>query len=611
MENKKLIVLCSSLLCLILLYIGTYAYYMSVVSGNLTIKTGVFSFDVLNNESSLTTIDLYNTMSNPSVPGSGGIVPGDKGSFELDITGEGSDVNLDYAISFTGNNVPSNMKFYVDGKVLDIQTDKIKGYLNIGTLSNKKHTISWEWPYDSGMYNHLDSVDSGKRMTIDIKVEGKQNNKIFVYGIKRDVNSTSTEWERIEDSINLNAEAVLTSSNLNVQNDFDSIYPWNSIKSYNYDASTKKVTAWYGNTNFKFDGSNGEVLTYIPGFYYKREIVDNVEYLYISEFEKEGYSYSSPFSVGRYTTSYINGSSSSRSNSDADVDKTIVTFRENANALGNGFSQLDYHYFTLQMLYLVEYADYNSQNMLGKGMTTYRLSSDDKAVLTESNVNRVVLSSSSASYYEVGQRINIGISSNHSQVAKKRTITNKETVSGGVAISFDGDPVNVSAGNFVTLFVNKSGETDSLGMKSGTLNNDGKHSMIYRGVENIYGSVYQFIDGINIKNNEAYVNYNKNEYVSDKFDGNYVKLGYTNASTNGYIKTLGFDSNNSLISFPTSINATNNISDNYIQASGNAVAMIGGGFHSSLGSGLWSWDLHFSSTSSGINVGSRLLRIAE
>ena len=70
----------------------------------------------------------------------------------------------------------------------------------------------------------------------------------MVYGIKRDTSSTSTTWERIEDSIGLEANAVLpesgtsTTANTNVKNDFDNIYPWSEIKSYNYNANTKKVT---------------------------------------------------------------------------------------------------------------------------------------------------------------------------------------------------------------------------------------------------------------------------------------------------------------------------------------------------------------------------------
>ena len=67
----------------------------------------------------------------------------------------------------------------------------------------------------------------------------------MVYGIKRDTSSTSTAWERIEDSIGLEANAVLpesstTVANTTVKNDFDNIYPWSEIKSYNYNANTKK-----------------------------------------------------------------------------------------------------------------------------------------------------------------------------------------------------------------------------------------------------------------------------------------------------------------------------------------------------------------------------------
>ena len=51
----------------------------------------------------------------------------------------------------------------------------------------------------------------------------------------------------------------------------------------------KKITAWYGDPNFKFDGSNGEVLTRIPEFYYKHEVIGDDEYYYITKFKTDEY----------------------------------------------------------------------------------------------------------------------------------------------------------------------------------------------------------------------------------------------------------------------------------------------------------------------------------
>ena len=574
MKNKRLIGLSLTLFGLVLMYAGTYAYYMRVVNGTITGKTGAFTFDVLHNNKTFTSIDLYDTITGtPSIESSDKvIVPGDKGSFVLTATGVGSSSDIEYTIMFNGSSTPSNMKFYLDEaktKVLDVETNKIYGYLDKNGSMVKEHTIYWEWPYDSGRYNDLDYEYANKNISIDVKVEGKQSKDgMLVYGVKRNTSATSTAWERVGDSIGLEANAVLPASSTTVAdtgvvNDFDNIYPWSEIRSYNYNANTRKVTAWYGEANFKFDGSNGEVLTYIPGFYYKREVVDGVEYQYISKYEQEGYSYSEPFSVGRYKMSggSNNNATSTNSNDDGKIefmattnwnglvfvgssvsgnlpktDLSMAVFRESASKLGTDFSILDYHYYVLQMLYLIEYADYDSQSVLGKGVTE-----NDSAIIM--------------------------------------------------------------------------GGTDSLGMKSGCLVNDGKHSMIYRGIEDIYGNTMDFLDGINIKNYQAYINYDFTTYKSDVFDGNYKALGYVNANSGCWITKLGYDSNNPLIGLPTEIDTTNTdqhtpsgIKDGYVATLGDKILVVGGIYNYSNGAGLWFSFAGYGSDLDGSYVGSRLIR---
>lgn len=166
-------------------------------------------------------------------------------------------------------------------------------------------------------------------------------------------------------------------------------------------------------------------------------------------------------------------------------------------------------------------------------MTRYRFSSNnDKAIVSENNVNRIIVSALVANLYDVGQRINICANGWDWGCAKKRIITNKVAVNEGVAIYFDEDTVNIQTGYVLSSFVRLTGEIEELGMKNGTLNNDGKHSMIYRGIENIYGYLCTAIDGINIKDNYVYVSYKQNDYDSKKFDGSYQKIGYINASIN-------------------------------------------------------------------------------
>ena len=588
MKKNKIYGLSFLLLVLTFIYIGTYAYYMRVVEGKIKANTGAFTFDVLYNNATFREVDLASTtgISNKTV-----IVPGDKGRFDLVAKGTGSNVDIEYTITFNGGGVPSNMIFYLDEnktKVLDIETNTIEGVLLTSGTMEKTHTIYWEWPYDSGRYNELDYEYQDKSIEIGVSITGKQVTETnLIYGIRRDTNSTSTEWGRIEASIGLEANAVLSESgsttvaNTEVKNDFDKIYPWSNIRSYNYDASKKKVTAWYGDSNFAFDGSNGEVLTFIPGFWYKREVVDGVEYQYISKYEQSGYSYSEPFSVGRYKMSggreaqHENTTGTSNNNYNDNIklmvtdsvssegtvindgrgrskngvypsaSATISDFRERASMLGNEFSILDYHWYVLQMLYLVEYADYDSQTKLGKGVT-------------ENNDGAIIM-----------------------------------------------------------------GGTDSLGMQSGCLINDGAHSIIYRGIEDIYGNTADFLDGINIKDYQAYINYDFITYESDVFDGNYKALGYINKSFGddvefGYITKLGYDSNNQLIGLPTEVESITDENENnpvglkdlYASGPGSVVIIVGGSYRDYHVAGLWNISATDGSkkTSFHEHIGSRLIR---
>ncbi len=360
---------------------------------------------------------------------------------------------------------------------------------------------------------------------------GEEIEREKVYGIKRSINSESTKWERIEDAVGLEANATKDGSI--VKNDFDNIYPWSDIITYNYDDVTKTETAKYGDDNFAFNGSNGQVLTRIPEFYYKREQKDGVEYQYISKYPQEGFSKSETFSVGRYTVSGSATKVFSRSGYKPIVNTTITDFRNYTRNLGSDFGQLDYRFFLIQMLYLVEYADYNSQEVLGLG-----------------NTNN----------------------------------------SGAIT----------------------SGGCDSLGMKSGSKINDGKNSVIYRGIEDIFGNVWQFVDGINLKGNQAYINYNPKTYVVDTFDGDYQSLGYMNNQQSGEIKSLGYDENHPLVSFPTSVGGSSStfIPDRYEYSTGNNIIILGGRFIHNLLAGMWLWNLAPNSSTTSPYTASCLLRYA-
>jgi len=368
----------------------------------------------------------------------------------------------------------------------------------------------------------IGSINTGNR---------NADNLIKVYGIKRSLTTSSSAWERIRDSVGLVANAQVGTTA--VQNDFDNIYPWSDIISYNYDITAKSITAYYGEPTFKFDGSNGEVLTKIPEFYWRRYRDDDYEYILISKYKLTGFVKSEEFSVGRYTMSGSSSRVYSRSGYAPFTNVTITNFRSYARNLGTGFGQMDWHYFILQMLYLVEYADYDSQTKIGLGYT------------------------------------------NSSHTA----------------------PVN-------------SGGCDVLGMKSGSLDGSDNTSIIYRGIEDIFGNVWQFVDGINIADYKAYICYDANKYAVDTFSGSYKALGYTNASVNGFVSKLGYDSANPMVALTTEAvgSSDTNICDYYYQNSGNRIALVGGLWGDSLRAGLWYWYVDTASSDCSANIGARLLK---
>ena len=442
-----------------------------------------------------------------------------------------------------------------------------------------------------------------------IKIEVK-NGKVTIqskqiYEIRREVGSTSSAWERVEDSKGLVAAACFGTVS-DVHNDFDNIYPWSDIVSYNYDTTAEKITAYYGDSNYKTDWSNGDVLTKIPEFYYKREQKQEdgklYEYIYISEFEKPGYTKSEEFSIGRYMSSFSADGTSLKSVSKANVatNKSIKEFRTLAAA--TGYTQLDYRYFVLQMLYLVEYADYNSQAILGSGNAYFRYTQTkqedgtyvvtDKAILTQNSSNTITIAltnlNSYLNSYKVGQQIDIGTGSLGSKISGTqtyRTITKIEEykVGGelkGQTITFDGSPIDIVAGSHgIWSCAQNTGGTDSFGMKSGYVGENGYSAIIYRGVEDFFGNAFQLVDGMNVKpNGEVYINYNPETYESDKFDGNYQKIGYTLCAIEGCAKTFGYDSTNPLIALTTeTTDYSNSIKDYYYMNNGdyNRVAMFG------------------------------------
>lgn len=433
-----------------------------------------------------------------------------------------------------------------------------------------------------------------------------------VYGVRRaKSNNTSPVWERIMDSVGLEANA--THDGTAVTNDFDSLYPWSDIISFNLDLTTGEKTAYYGDADFKFDGSNGDVYTQIPRFWIKVYEENNYDYVLIADYPKKGFTEIKEFAIQRYLTGIgQDGKLHSYSRLAGADFRNINSYRTMAKALGEDYCLMDWRYFAIQYLYLVEYATFNSQSALGNGCSSMRHNTNDKALIAETNANRFIVNTTAGNAFVVGQQVKIGTFENSNSAT--RTITaiadyDDGTIT-GKEITFDGDPLNITTSSVIWTGVQSAGQCDSLGMKSGCLIDDQKHNVIYRGIEGIFANIFAFVDGINIKNRVPWICYDPAEYVSDKFEAPYQQLGYTNASSNGYGKTLGFDSDHPLFKFPTEIGGgtSTGTTDYYYQDAGNRVARVGGTSNSGAYCGLWCWYLSGTSSAAYWICGARVLK---
>lgn len=146
---------------------------------------------------------------------------------------------------------------------------------------------------------------------------------------------------------------------------FDTIAPWKDMEEYNIISNA--VSYKKGDANFSRTAN--DTVVYIPEFYYKvvNDASGSKRYFYIANGPKTGFT-KHPGS-GRYVGKYNTGASYvSKSGIAPLANITRATARTNSANKGANWWQYDYAtYCAIWLLYLVEFADWNSQAKIGKG----------------------------------------------------------------------------------------------------------------------------------------------------------------------------------------------------------------------------------------------------
>lgn len=198
-----------------------------------------------------------------------------------------------------------------------------------------------------------------------------------------------------------------------------------------------------------------------------------------------------------------------------------------------------------QLLMIIEYAGFDTQTLIGKGIDSYASGSGNEASQT-------------------GSTASLG---NDSGSAAKT-----------IHYASDGT---------------KTEDTTS-----------GKLAVRYRGRENPWGNIWTFTDGYNIAGNHHQrggVGYycNDFEYAESKKDDNYISTGITIANASGYIKSLGWSEACDWMFIPTETGGTASrpVGD-YVYVTSNLgtlsttafrVSFVGGSWNNGTGGGSFSW----------------------
>lgn len=137
-----------------------------------------------------------------------------------------------------------------------------------------------------------------------------------------------------------------------------------------------------------------------------------------------------------------------------------------------------------------------------------------------------------------------------------------------------------------------TGRCDSVKTPSGSeiSNTDGKHAMTYRGIENLWGNTWTFVDGVSFDVEKMYVCKDPEYYSTGKCDSPYIYVA-DRPTTSGWAKTITPMDKDPLLMYTTEVGGSNGTyyCDQTYYAETGVRLNVGGSWNDGTGAGLWSW----------------------
>lgn len=397
-------------------------------------------------------------------------------------------------------------------------------------------------------------------------------------------------------------------ANLTKGSDFDKFTMFGGRKRCNV-ADDGSIVAWYGDADYKEDGSMGQVMVYQPKFYY---LVCPVEY--------------DPIDTGigyhlRKANYYVSG-------------KPRAGFRLHPAFYDASGNEIDYFLTSAYegSIYDASASAYllNDEQVMNTGEDKFssiagaRPASGSSQNLTRPNIEAMAQNRGTNWHGDLIKQV----SAEQMLMIIEMGMMNLQTAIAQGVIS-----VPWTTGSDTTSsYAATTGSTASLGNGTGRAEKtttyeggvakeytvDDKTSVCWRGKENFWGNIWKFVYGINFyyEAGKPFLGYVCKDfnYAESKSTDNYENIGFSLPSENGYISAMGYSTKYDWLFLPSEVkgNSSLPVGDYYYQNNtwnGYTVAQLGGSWGNGGSAGGFCWSLNNGVGDRTRNVGGRLVYI--
>lgn len=398
-------------------------------------------------------------------------------------------------------------------------------------------------------------------------------------------------------------------ANLSKGSDFDKFTMFGGRKRCNV-ADDGSIVAWYGDADYKEDGSMGQVMVYQPKFYY---LVCPVEY--------------DPIDTGigyhlRKANYYVS-------------EKPRAGFRLHPAFYDASGNEIDYFLTSAYegSIYDASASAYllNDEQVMNTGEDKFssiagaRPASGSSQNLTRPNIEAMAQNRGTNWHGDLIKQV----SAEQMLMIIEMGMMNLQTAIAQGVVSLPWSTGSDTTSSYAAA----TGSTASLGNGTGRAEKtttyeggtakeytvDGKTSVCWRGKENFWGNLWKFVYGINIWGNgkmgggQPYI-CSDFSFAESKNSGNYEPAGFTVTNANGYISAMGYSTACDWLFIASEClgNSSLPVGDyTYITVNlnGYRIALLGGGWSHGMDAGGFCWTLNYGVGFRSRDIGGRLVYI--